>query len=115
FVSAVCRRHWLRLLVGVTGCIYVIAVGIAWRVTAGHGDFGLRNAIQAADGQMLVELAPDDAASRAGLRPGDVVLQLNGTPTSDDPDAYWRVVYKTPRRAGEHASVRRALTAGEAA
>jgi PDZ domain len=108
FVGLPC--HWLRLFVGAAGVTYLVAVGIGWVVTAVHGDYGLRDASQATDGQMIVELAADGAASRAGLRPGDVILDVDGMPASDA-DAYWQAVLKTPRRAGEHASlvVRRAL------
>ena len=100
----VIRSLWLRLFVAVAGIAYVAMVGIGWAETAVHGDYGVRDASPARDGMEITVLAGEGAASRAGLRPGDVILQLDGTPASN-PDDYWRTVVKPRRRAGEHATL----------
>src|SRR5205809_7205220 len=84
----VIRILWLRLFVSVAGIAYVGMVGIGWAETAVHGDYGVQDASPARDGMEITVLAGEGAASRAGLRPGDVILQLDGTPASN-PDDYW--------------------------
>jgi S1-C subfamily serine protease len=54
-------------------------------------------------GAVVVEIEPDGAASRAGLRPGDLLLQIDGQPLGGLVDARQRLA-----AAGTHAlSVRR--------
>src|SRR5690606_21103714 len=49
-------------------------------------------------GAVVVELEPDGAASRAGLRPGDLILGLGGQPASSLSDVAERL-----SQPGEHA------------
>lgn len=54
-------------------------------------------------GAVVVEIEPDGAASRAGLRPGDILLQIDGQPVGGLVDAKQRLA-----AAGTHAlSLRR--------
>ncbi|MGH7086434.1 MAG: S1C family serine protease, partial [Acetobacteraceae bacterium] len=67
------RRGWLGAAVGSLAGPDAAAAGIG------------------SSGVLVNEVVPGGPASQAGLRPGDVVLEVNGTPVAD-PDAMIRAV-----------------------
>jgi serine protease Do len=55
-------------------------------------EFGLKDR----KGAVVSSVAPDSAASRAGLEPGDVIIQYNGKPVSDRDELVRMVVTTKP-------------------
>ncbi len=48
------------------------------------------------EGALVGSVAPDSPAEAAGLRPGDVIVRLNGETVSDARDLAWRVANEEP-------------------
>ena len=51
------------------------------------------------NGAFIATVEPESPADRAGLRPGDVVISVNGVPT-EDAQAVWAAFYGA--RVGDH-------------
>ena len=79
-------RHWMRLAAALVGALYLAMLAIGWISTAPAGHEGIMRTHEEArtdDGIIVGEVAPDSPADRAGLRPGDVILAIDGIPATD--------------------------------
>ena len=64
---------------------------------------GMRGAVGQASGRMVVSLAPAGPADLAGLRPGDILLSLDGHSVTG---AHALRAFLGPERVGRHVEVR---------
>ncbi len=64
---------------------------------------GMRGAVGQASGRMVVSLAPTGPADLAGLRPGDILLSLDGHSVTG---AHALRAFLGPERVGRHVEVR---------
>ena len=69
-----------------------IGVGIGAVPVDAVDEFGLENR----NGAVVLNVAPDGAAERAGVEPGDVIVAYNGTPVSDSNDLVGMVTATRP-------------------
>jgi Do/DeqQ family serine protease len=70
-------------------------------------DVAERLGIEADGGAVVVQLARGGAAQRAGLRPGDAIVALDGAPVRDAADLRYRLAHRSPGARLELDVIRR--------
>ena len=68
----------------------------------GFEDFGLKSRM----GAVVAQVAPGGASAKAGIEPGDVIVQYNGRPVANSDELVKMVIATKPgtTRAGEGAA-----------
>jgi class 3 adenylate cyclase len=94
--SLATRAHrWMPRVVLVVTVLYLVTVALAWWVTARHGSPAFHELAPSNEGVIITGVWPGGPADKAGLHAGDVILAIDGVPTT-----YWealgRVVYHEP-------------------